>query len=107
MPSKSSLFSQRVWEIATAIPEGRVMTYSGLARAASGGPLAARSITNILSKAPNQSAIPYHRIVYADGRVWLSTAYEKKRRALYRREGIRINARGYIEDFEEVEWRLF
>ena len=104
MLGKSSLFSRRVWEIATSIPEGRVMTYGGLARAAGGGPLAARSITSILGKAPNQSAIPYHRIVYAGGRVWLSPEIEKSRRALYKREGIAINKRGCIEDFDEVLW---
>ena len=99
-----SSFSQRVWELAISIPEGRVMTYGGIAKAAGAGPMASRSISSILGKAPNQKAIPWHRIVYAGGKVWLNSEYEKKRRALYKREGIKVNTEGYIEDFEEILW---
>lgn len=95
-------FSQRVIELALAIPEGRVTTYGALARAAGGGALSARSISGVLSKYPNQKAIPWHRIVYAGGKVWLSSEYEKKRLALYKREGIKLNKRHFIVDFEEV-----
>lgn len=96
------IFSNRVWELATAIPAGRVATYGSLARAAGGGAQSARSITGILSKAPNKKAIPFHRIVYSDGRVWLSDQHDKQRRALYKREGIIVNQKGVIENFEEV-----
>jgi len=95
-------FSQRVWDLALSIPEGRVTTYGVLARAAGGGPLAARSITNILSKAPNQRAIPYHRIVYAGGKVWLSADHEAGRLKLYKREGIIITDKGYIKNFDDI-----
>lgn len=95
-------FSQRVWELALSIPEGRVTTYGTIAKAAGGGSMASRSITGILSKAPNPKAIPFHRIVYAGGKVWLSPEYEKKRRSYYKKEGIKIDERGYIENFEEV-----
>jgi methylated-DNA-protein-cysteine methyltransferase related protein len=99
-----SPFSQIVYELALSIPEGRVTTYGDLARAAGGGAMAARSISGILSKAPNQGAIPWHRIVYAGGRVWLSPETEKKRRAQYKREGIIINKKGHIENFEEIRY---
>lgn len=95
-------FSRRVWELATAIPEGRVTTYGALAKAAGGGPLAARSITSILSKAPNRKAIPFHRIVYANGTAWFSPEDEKARRTLYKREGIAVDGRGRIANFQEV-----
>lgn len=95
-------FSQRVWELALSIPEGRVTTYGTIAKAAGGGTMASRSITGILSKAPNTKAIPFHRIVYAGGKVWFSPEYEKKRRALYKREGIKVDKRGFIVDFDEV-----
>lgn len=98
----AGLFSQRVWELATSIPEGRVTTYGILARAALGDAQSARSITSILSKAPNQKAIPFHRIVYSNGKVWLSPEYEKERRKLYKREGIEIDDKGVIKNFEEV-----
>jgi methylated-DNA-protein-cysteine methyltransferase-like protein len=95
-------FSSRVWELATSIPAGRVTSYGALAKAAGGGAMAARSISSILSKAPNQKAIPWHRIVYSDGRVWLEPAYEAKRRKLYKAEGITILKNNKIKDFEEI-----
>jgi methylated-DNA-protein-cysteine methyltransferase-like protein len=99
-----SYFSLTVYELALSIPEGTVVTYGDIAKAAGGGAMASRSISGILSKAPNQGAIPWHRIVYAGGRVWLSPGQEKKRRALYRREGIIVNEQGIIENFEEVHF---
>ena len=61
-------FSQRVYELALDIPAGFVVTYGDLAKAAGGGAMASRSISSILSKAPNPKAIPWHRIVYEIGR---------------------------------------
>lgn len=95
-------FSQRVYELALSIPEGRVTTYGAIAKAAGGGSMAARSISSILSKAPNPKTIPWHRIIYAGGKVWMSPEYEKLRNKLYKREGIRLNEKGYIIDFEEI-----
>ena len=97
-----SEFSKRVYELALDIPEGRVTTYGALAKAAGGGSMAARSITSILSKAPNPKVIPWHRIVYAGGRVWMSPEYEQERLKRYKREGIKLNDRGSIQDFDEI-----
>ena len=99
-------FSRRVYELALSIPEGRVTTYGILARAAGGGGQAARSVTSILGKAPNQAAIPYHRIVYAGGRVWLRPEYERKRKALYKREGVVVNDKGYIQNFADIVYHF-
>ena len=95
-------FSQRVWELATTIPPGRVTTYGILAKAAGGGSMAARSITSILGKAPNQGAIPYHRIVYAGGKVWFTPDREDERRELYTNENIEVSPQGKIQNFENV-----
>ena len=95
-------FSERVWQLATSIPEGQVTTYGVLAKTAGGGAQSARSVCSILSKAPNQAAIPWHRIVYAGGKVWMKPDCEEKRRALYQREGILVNEKGMITNFDEV-----
>jgi methylated-DNA-protein-cysteine methyltransferase-like protein len=95
-------FSQRVWELAISIPPGRVTTYGMIAKAAGGGPMASRSISSILGKAPNQRAIPWHRIVYAGGKVWLDSEHEATRRKLYKKEGIVVDEKGRIKDFEEI-----
>lgn len=98
----AGLFSRRVWELATSIPEGRVTTYGILARAAGGGAQSARSITGILSKAPNKGAIPFHRIVYSGGKVWWTDECKKDRLELYRKERIDVNDKGIIQNFEGV-----
>jgi len=95
-------FSARVYDLALQIPPGRVTTYGILAKAAGGGVMAARSITSILGKAPNQSTIPYHRIVYAGGKVWWNDEHRKKRQKMFKVEGIEVNEKGKIKDFEEV-----
>lgn len=95
-------FSQRVCDLALTIPEGRVTTYGALAKAAGGGAMASRSIGGILSKYPNQGAIPWHRIVYAGGKVWMTDECEEKRRELYELEEIYVNEKGRIKDFDEI-----
>lgn len=95
-------FSERVIELALNIPEGRVTTYGALAKAAGGGAMASRSVSGILGKYPNQGVIPWHRIVYAGGKVWLTDECEERRLKLYKKEGIRVDSRGKIVDFEEV-----
>lgn len=102
--AKNSLFSERVVKLALSIPKGRVTTYGRLARAAGGGAMASQSITGILCRAEERGVkgIPYHRIVYADGRVWMDARHRAERLALYKKEGIRLDADDYIIGFEEV-----
>lgn len=97
-------FSARLFELATNIPAGRVTTYGHLAKAAGGGGQAALSVTSILSKHPNQGVIPYHRIVYAGGRVWWPGEHHNKRAKLFKKEGITVTPAGYIKDFPDVLW---
>lgn len=97
-------FSERVVKIALSIPKGRVTTYGAIARAAGGGAMAAQSITNILGKAymAGEKNIPFHRIVYADGKVWINEQYEKKRMKLYKKEGIKLDKNNRIENFRDI-----
>ena len=97
-------FSQRVVEIACSIPAGRVTTYGRIAKAAGGGRMASQSITNILGKAYNEGVknIPFHRIVYADGRVWVDDVYYKERMRLYKKEGIKLDKNNRIVNFRDI-----
>ena len=97
-------FSERVVKIALSIPEGRVTTYGRIARAAGGGSMASQSITGILSKAYKNGgkAIPFHRIVYADGRIWIDARHRSERLKLYKKEGILIDEKGKIKNFREI-----
>ncbi|MFT7557338.1 MAG: alkylated DNA nucleotide flippase Atl1 [Planctomycetota bacterium] len=104
MKQPSGLFSQRIWELALSIPPGHVTTYGDIARGAGGGGQAARSVTSILSRAPHPERIPFHRIVYSGGRVWLSSMDDcaGDRMKLYKKEGINIDEKGRIKDFENI-----
>lgn len=97
-------FSERVVKIALSIPKGRVTTYGNISRAAGGGGMAAQSITNILGKAymAGEKNIPFHRIVYAGGKIWIDDKHRKDRMALYKKEGIKIDSKGKIENFHEI-----
>lgn len=97
-------FSQRVVELALMIPKGRVSTYGHIAKAAGGGGQAARSVTGILGKAfhAGEKKIPFHRIVYAGGRVWTTDEYRSKRLRLYKQEGIEIDSKGFIKNFWDI-----
>jgi methylated-DNA-protein-cysteine methyltransferase-like protein len=100
-----NIFSERVIALARSIPFGRVTTYGLLAKSAgSYSPLAARSVTGILGKAYESGItdIPFHRIVYSDGRVWTHSSYDEKRKKLYKKEGIEIGSDGKIVNFRDV-----
>lgn len=96
-------FSERVVVLALSIPAGRVTSYGALARAAGGGSMSSQSITGILGKAytNGEAGIPFHRIVYSDGRIWTSAEYDTKRRTLYKKEGIEIDKKNKIKNFTE------
>jgi methylated-DNA-protein-cysteine methyltransferase-like protein len=99
---KPGEFTKNVWELAKKIPSGRVVTYGLLAVSAGGHPILAQMITSILSKSPDVDQIPFHRIVYSDGRVWLDPKYKAERLKLYAQEGIRLDKNFKIIDFEKL-----
>ncbi len=97
-------FSKRVVALALSVPPGRVTTYGALARAAGAGPMASQSITGILGRAwdEGEKKIPFHRIVYSDGRIWTSPEYHAKRIRLYKKEGIEIDSKNRIKNFRDT-----
>lgn len=97
-------FSERVVQLARTIPPGRVTTYGDLARAAGAHPMASQSITSILGKAEESGIkdIPFHRIVYAGGKIWINDEYKKERMQLYKKEGIEVDEKGRIVGFEDI-----
>jgi len=99
---KTLSFSERVVRAAKKIPKGRVTTYGRIARAAGGGAMSAQSITSILAKAADAGEqIPFHRIVYADGKIWINDHYRKERMKLYKKEGIAIDEHDRIKNFAD------
>jgi alkylated DNA nucleotide flippase Atl1 len=97
-------FSERVVEAVLTIPSGRVTTYGRLARACGAGPMASQSITSILGKAyqAGKTDIPFHRIVYADGSIWVNDEHRSERLKLYKKEGIEIEKGNKIKNFNDI-----
>ncbi len=60
-------FKEKVLEIVRAIPKGKIMTYSEVARKA-GSPGAARAVGNFM-KANYDSKVPCHRVIRSDGKI--------------------------------------
>ena len=99
-------FAERLVVLAQEIPSGKVMSYGALARAAGGTGQAARSVSAILSRAEEKECIsvPWHRIVYAGGKVWFDSNNEQARRKLYAQEGIEVDSKGRILNYADVEY---
>jgi alkylated DNA nucleotide flippase Atl1 len=103
MTKKSpSIFYQKVWQLALQIPPGRVTTYGIICAAAGGHPMMSRMITTILSKSPDVDKIPFHRIVYSNGKIWFDPQHNKWRDKLYKQERIKVDKNNKIVDFEKI-----
>ncbi len=83
--------------IVQSIPAGRVATYGQIADLA-GLPGRARLVGTTLRKLPDDSAVPWHRVVNAGGRISArgDGMSVTEQALLLRDEGVAIDARGRI-----------
>ena len=100
--TKSGEFSRQLIKLALSIPPGRVTTYGLITAAAGGHAMLSRMITHILSKSAEVDQIPFHRIVYSNGKVWSDPKYNKLRSKLYKQEGIKVDKNNKIINFEKI-----
>jgi len=93
-------FREKILNIVRKIPKGKILTYQKVAQLA-GRPRAWRAVGNVLNKnpAPEPSArygagrnpkIPCHRVIRSDGKIGGYNRGIKKKIALLKREGIKI-----------------
>jgi len=82
-------FYAKVYKVVSQIPEGKVLTYKDVAKAA-GSPGAFRAVGNALNKNPDIKHIPCHRVICSDGRVGGYRYGTKKKLSLLKREGVII-----------------
>lgn len=59
---------QRIWDAVAGIPSGCVLNYGAVARLA-GLPGRARLVGMALGRAPRRMALPWHRVVNAQGKI--------------------------------------
>lgn len=90
-------FYHRIYRVVRHIPKGRVATYGLVARLA-GRPGAARTVGWALSALPEDSDVPWWRVLNAAGRISLSGADHGSvvQRALLLREGVKFAPGGAV-----------
>lgn len=82
---------EMIWQIVAQIPAGKVMTYGQIARLC-GYPGHARYVGKTLKQLPEDTVLPWHRVINAKGEISFpadSNSY-KKQRALLEAESIRF-----------------
>lgn len=90
-------FTEKVICIIQSIPEGKVMTYGGIARAA-GSPRAARQVVRILHSMSRKYKLPWHRVVNSKGKIALAEDEAVSTQRLYLLgEGVLFDDHGVID----------
>lgn len=90
---------ERIWRVVASIPPGRVESYGSVARRA-GLPRRARLVGHALRTAPDELALPWHRVVNASGRISFpegSPGYVLQRSRL-EAEGVRFRGAAVVRD---------
>jgi methylated-DNA-protein-cysteine methyltransferase-like protein len=102
-PSQSTY--QRIQAVVSGIPRGRVATYGQVAELA-GLPGGARQVGYALSALTDGSAVPWQRVVNAQGRLSPRSrpGAERLQRRLLEQEGVRFGPDGRL-DLEKHRWR--
>ncbi len=95
----------RIHAVVRRIPRGRVATYGQVAAIAGLG-AQPRLVGYALAALPEDSSVPWHRVVNAQGRVSVRAepGADRLQRARLEQEGIRFDPRGRL-DLERVRWR--
>lgn len=104
MPAVARNFSVDVARLVRCVPRGRVVTYGQVALLV-GKPGAARQVGWALRTLPEDSRVPWHRVLNARGAVssrGIPLAEDIQRRLL-QREGVRFNESGRV-DLERYRW---
>ncbi len=103
MDEPTDSFRQRVFQIIAAIPAGSITTYGEVALLA-GSPRAARQVGGILSRLPEGTALPWHRVLNRHGGISLPGEGFRRQKAALEAEGIEINNQGTVS-LERYRWQ--
>jgi methylated-DNA-protein-cysteine methyltransferase-like protein len=97
-------FSDRVYRAVRAVPRGRIVSYGGIA-ALLGHPRAARGVGHALHTLPDDSDVPWWRVVNRNAEISVRGIPHGHivQRKLLEREGVRFNASGR-SDWRKYGW---
>jgi methylated-DNA-protein-cysteine methyltransferase-like protein len=104
----------RIWAQIAAVPAGSIASYGEIARRA-GLPRRARLVAQALCAVPDEMALPWHRILRADGRIAFApgSAAFKRQKRLLETEGVSVSRNGKAttvqtqegDDLDAAIWR--
>ncbi|WP_026376065.1 MGMT family protein [Aestuariibacter salexigens] len=88
----SSPSHKRIWKVVSLIPQGKVASYGQIADLA-GLPGRARMVSKALKCTPEELAIPWHRVLRADGKIAFPVGHEfgLQQQQLLREEGLQVD----------------
>ena len=88
---KGTPFQLKVWMAICKVPKGKTITYKELARKI-GRPRAVRAVAQAVGANPLTTDIPCHRVIQSNGTLggYSGVGGTKTKRALLRREGVKI-----------------
>lgn len=97
-------FTHAVYRMVKKCPQGKVVSYGGVA-ALLGKPRAARAVGAALRDLPDNSDVPWWRVINSSGEISIRGVTNAKafQRALLEREGVEFTASGKI-NWERFGW---
>ena len=97
-------FTERVYRIVRSVPRGRIVSYGGVA-ALLGQPRAARGVGRTLYALPDETDVPWWRVVNRNGEISIRGVPHGARvqRKLLEGEGVRFDRTGRI-DWKRFGW---
>jgi methylated-DNA-protein-cysteine methyltransferase-like protein len=103
-PRPTAGFSLRVYDVVRRIPRGRILSYGAVA-ALLGSPRAARGVGTALAALPDDTDVPWWRVVNRNGRISISNLHHGAtlQRALLEGEGVVFDGSGQA-DFRRFGW---
>ena len=96
-------FNEKVWQLCSKVPKGKVTTYKQIAAAMN--TKAYRAVGNALNKNPHSPIVPCHRVVGSNGDLVGFARGLAAKRMMLEKEGIKIR-KGKIENFEKVVYHF-
>ena len=94
----------RIWQVIAMIPQGKVSTYGDIAKHA-GLARAARRVGTALRGLPEDTRIPWHRVINSQGRISLpeGSASQYRQRERLESEGVVFKANKSV-DLKKYRW---
>lgn len=93
-------FAQNIYTILSYLNKGKLTTYGQLAKQA-GFPHHSRHVGKILAKLPEDSRLPWFRVINSQGKISLVGEAFVRQKRLLEKEGIEITSEGKIIKFKQ------